>query len=168
MRTFVDNHFDITKNEDDKISKDEFKDMFNTYTKCNYAWTTILSDIKRCNLSYDKGKWGLYNSQKSRGIIVGLKKKSTEEVEFIDDDGVYARRVYGEDLKDDELLKKYIDIQKENNDLKDQFEKMRLEFEEYKLNNPKKVEVEEVNFMDFDKIIDEAVIIARSTKKKTK
>ena len=55
MRTFVDNHFDVTKNEDDKISKDEFKDMFNAYTKCNHAWTTILSDIKRCNLIYDKG-----------------------------------------------------------------------------------------------------------------
>ena len=171
MRTFVDNHFDVTKNEDDKISKDEFKDMFNTYTKCNYAWTTILSDIKRCNFNYDKGRWGLYNGQKSRGIIVGLKKKSTEEKErFVESD-------YGlpcETLKDDELLRKYIDIQKENNDLKDQFEKMRLEFEEYKLNNPKKekkvkkVEVEEVNFVDFDALIEEAPTIERSHKKKAK
>ena len=33
MRTFVDNHFDVTKNEEYKISKDEFKDMFNTLHK---------------------------------------------------------------------------------------------------------------------------------------
>ena len=80
-----------------------------------------------------------------------------------------------ETLKDDELLKRYIDIEKENNDLKDQFEKMRLEFEEYKLNNPKKtkkVEVEqseeEVDFIDFDTLIEQAPTIERSHKKKTK
>ena len=180
MRTFVDNHFDMTKNEDDKISKDEFKDMFNTYTKYNYAWTTILSDIKRCNLNYDKGRWGVYNGQKSRGIIVGLKKKSTEEeVEFIDEGKVnYSLPdLHGldqglpcETRKDDELLKRYID-------LKDQFEKMRLEFEEYKLNNPKKEkkvkkeeieEIGEVDFVDFDALVEEAPTIERSHKKKTK
>ena len=82
-----------------------------------------------------------------------------------------------ETLKDDELLKRYIDNEKELNDLKDQFEKMRLEFEEYKLNNPKKEkkvkeveieEIEEVDFVDFDALVEEAPTIERSHKKKTK
>ena len=51
---------------------------------------------------------------------------------------------------------------------------MRLEFEEYKLNNPmktKKVEIEEigeVDFIDFDTLIEQAPTIERSHKKKTK
>ena len=87
--------------------------------------------------------------QKSRGIIVGLKKKFTEEeVEFLDEKKKVQSSMLDpngldnglpcETLKDDELLKRYIDNEKELNDLKDQFEKMRLEFEEYKLNNSKK------------------------------
>ena len=82
-----------------------------------------------------------------------------------------------ETLKDDELLKKYIDNEKELNDLKDQFEKMRLEFEEYKLNNSKKEkkvkkeeieEIGEVDFIDFDTLIEQAPTIERSHKIKTK
>ena len=91
------------------------------------------------------------------------------------------------ELNDDELLKKYNNSEKELNDLKYQFEKMRLEFEEYKLNNPKKVLTqekemelqqeqiciklcidEEVDFVDFDALVEEAPTIERSHKKKTK
>ena len=92
-----------------------------------------------------------------------------------------------EELKDDELLRKYNNSEKELNDLKDQFEKMRLEFEQYKLNYPKEVitqekEMElqqekicielcengEVDFIDFDTLIEQAPTIERSHKKKTK
>ena len=53
---------------------------------------------------------------------------------------------------------------------------MRLEFEEYKLNNPKKEkkvkteeikEIGEVDFIDFDTLIEEAPTIKRETSKQT-
>ena len=78
MKSFLENNFERTDKEDDKISKDEFKDMYNAYTKCNYAWSTILSDIKRCNLEYNKDRWGSYNGLKNRGVILKLKKRNRE------------------------------------------------------------------------------------------
>ena len=41
MKNFMDNHFDITKDDDHRITKDEFKTLFNHYTGCNHAWTSI-------------------------------------------------------------------------------------------------------------------------------
>ena len=75
MKHFIDNHFVITKDDKDRITKDEFTELFNTQTKCNFAWTSILSDIKRVGLTYDGGKRALYKGATIRGVVVGIKKK---------------------------------------------------------------------------------------------
>ncbi len=75
MKTFIENHFEITKNDEDRIHKDEFKAMYDTYYNCKFGWNTILTDIKRCRLNYEKEKRTSYNGLSLRGVIVGIKKK---------------------------------------------------------------------------------------------
>ena len=178
MMTFIENNLDKTNKTEDIIAKEEFKCMFNAYTKCNYAWTTVLSDIKRCNLTYSKDRWGMHNGIKTRGVIVGLKKKecSNNEVDFVEETNSLPDPLgldYGlpcTQLTDDELLRRYTDVSKELNDTKYQFEMMRLKFEAYKLSHPHveaKVEVEEeVNFIDFDEMIDQAPVKVKVASKK--
>jgi len=178
MMTFIENNLDKTNDTNDIIAKDEFKNLYNAYTKCNHAWTTVLSDIKRCNLTYNKDRWGVANGIKSRGVIVGLKKKSVNDLEFVsethslpDPNGLDYYRIPCTTLNDDELLKRYIDIEKELNDTKHHFEIMRLEFEAYKLSHPHvevkvKVEEEEVNFIDFDDMIEKAPVVVKVASKK--
>jgi hypothetical protein len=75
MKQFIENQFDITKKDEDRITKDEFHELYSTHTKCNYAWTSILSDIKRLGLCYDGGKRSIYKGITIRGVLVGIKKK---------------------------------------------------------------------------------------------
>ena len=67
--------FDITKRDEDRITKDEFHELYSAHTKCNFAWTSILSDIKRLGLCYDGGKRAIYKGITIRGVLVGIKKK---------------------------------------------------------------------------------------------
>ena len=75
MKQFIENQFEITKRDEDRITKDEFHELYSTHTKCNYAWTSILSDIKRLGLCYDGGKRSVYKGITIRGVLVGIKKK---------------------------------------------------------------------------------------------
>ena len=75
MKQFIENQFEITKKDEDRITKDEFHELYSTHTKCNYAWTSILSDIKRLGLCYDGGKRSIYKGITIRGVLVGIKKK---------------------------------------------------------------------------------------------
>ena len=75
MKQFIENQFDITKRDEDRITKDEFHELYSTHTKCNFAWTSILSDIKRLGLCYDGGKRAIYKGITIRGVLVGIKKK---------------------------------------------------------------------------------------------
>lgn len=134
MKNFLDNHFDITKNEDDRITKDEFKTMFNQYTGCNHAWTSILSDVKRVGLDYDKSKRAVYNGMSLRGVVIGIKKK-TQELEddagFVDNDGLD----YGIDTNTSEfekLRRENEEIKRERDEYKHQLDDMRKELEELK------------------------------------
>jgi len=118
--------------------------MYNSTYKCNLAKSSLLSDVKRLQLTYDSSsKRATYEGKSMKGVIIGIKKieAKKDEVEFIDDKP--SRRQlpdphgldYGiscNQLTDDnENAKKY-------DDLLDQFEKLRLEFEEYKKQNPPK------------------------------
>jgi len=75
MKQFIENQFDITKRDEDRITKDEFHELYSSHTKCNYAWTSILSDIKRLGLCYDGGKRAVFKGITIRGVLVGIKKK---------------------------------------------------------------------------------------------
>jgi phage/plasmid-associated DNA primase len=75
MKQFIENQFEITKRDEDRITKDEFHELYSAHTKCNYAWTSILSDIKRLGLCYDGGKRAIYKGITIRGVLVGIKKK---------------------------------------------------------------------------------------------
>ena len=125
MKTFIDNHFDITNNDDDRIHKDEFKLMYDTYYKCNFGWNTILTDIKRCRLVYEKEKRTQYNGLSMRGVIVGIKKKkrTNDTTDEDDDDSVDENDTrYPDKLKQitkerDEYKLKYEQLQKQLDEL---------------------------------------------------
>lgn len=160
MKTFIDNHFDVTNDEDDKIAKDEFKDMYNTYTKCNHAWSSILSDIKRCNLEYNKDRWGNYNGLKNRGVILKLKKKvreyesdsetdlsedssDTSSLGFIDANGLDYGLPKPTDFK-----KQLVDVTAERDLYKSKFEDLQRQLDELKAQLNKKVEVPTKSLFD--------------------
>jgi predicted RNase H-like nuclease (RuvC/YqgF family) len=101
--------------------------MFNHYTGCNHAWTSILSDVKRVGLDYDKSKRACYNGMSLRGVIVGIKKK-TQEVEddktsFIDPDGLD----YGLD-SNSELER----VKSQRDEYRQQVEELKQQLEELK------------------------------------
>ena len=77
MSNFVDDFFIKTNDENDKISKDEFLEMYNEYYKSKCTFKFILNDIKRIGLSYNRS----LRCGSSRGGICGIKLN-----ENIDDD----------------------------------------------------------------------------------
>lgn len=90
MKTFMENHFDLTNDENDVIARDEIIDMYNEYIGFKHAWTTILTQIKSHGIKYDKGRHGRYKGISNRGVIIGYKKKQAEvelnsNANFIDD-----------------------------------------------------------------------------------
>jgi hypothetical protein len=140
FKNFFDNHFDITNNENDKITKDELRDMYNHHTKCNFSASSIMTDIQRLQLKYEKGLRSVYNGISIRGIIVGIKKKTVHyEEDICEESNVSMQPVnYCQKLQDDELLSKYMQTEKELTELKLDYEKLRLEFDEYKKGQTKK------------------------------
>ena len=128
FKNFFDDHFELTTDLNDRIAKTELHDMYNHHTKCNFSPSTLMTEIKRLQLRYDKGLRCVYNGQSVRGVLTGIKKKTVDEKETD----------YGLDnlpcvtLGDDDLLRKNTQLEKELRELKDQYEIMRLELEELK------------------------------------
>lgn len=131
MKTFIDNHFEMTKNDEDRIHKDEFKLMYDSYYKCNFGWNTILTDIKRCRLIYEKEKRTVYNGLSIRGVIVGIKKKKrvNENVSNHDDDDTDDDSVDENDARYTDKLKQ---VTKERDDYKIKCEQLTKQLEELK------------------------------------
>jgi phage/plasmid-associated DNA primase len=104
MKQFIENQFEITKRDEDRITKDEFHELYSAHTKCNFAWTSILSDIKRLGLNYDGGKRAVYKGITIRGVLIGIKKKSLDPFKETSDLDI-------QDAKDAEIkaLKKEIE-----------------------------------------------------------
>jgi hypothetical protein len=132
MKSFIDTIFETTGKDEDRIHKDTFKDLYNNYYKCNFAWTSILTEIKRCNLNYDREK----RVNGNRGVIIGIKQKSNnqhrnEEPTFIDSRENDLDYNPEDDLKKtkehDELKEKNKSLEEENNNIKQKYEDTLLE-----------------------------------------
>jgi hypothetical protein len=151
FKNFFENHFEVTNNESDRIAKDELRDMYNSHTKCNFSASSIMTDIQRLQLKYERGLRCIYNGMSVRGVIVGIKKKTGEQEDEVPTKENSSRKTakqelldpYGLDfgipcteLDNDDIIRRLKDKEEEVNDLKEQFEKMRLEFEAYKKQFP--------------------------------
>jgi len=129
FKNFFDDHFELTTDPNDRIAKTELHDMYNHHTKCNFSPSTLMTEIKRLQLRYDKGLRCVYNGQSVRGVLTGIKKKTADEkkIDYGLDDSLPCVT-----LGDDDLLRKNTQLEKELRELKDQYEVMRLELEELK------------------------------------
>jgi len=81
MNTFINDRFEITDNEGDRIGKDSFLGLFHDVFNCKTPWITVLADAKRCNLVYDKEK--RFNGIK--GCFTNLKLNEDEDDNDQDD-----------------------------------------------------------------------------------
>jgi phage/plasmid-associated DNA primase len=158
FKNFFDDHFDITNNDADRIAKAELHDMYNAHTKCNFSPSSIMTEIKRLQLKYDRCDLRCsYNGKSVHGVLLGIKKKAIERRQT--DYG------YGDSpVADDELLKKNIQLEKELNELKEQYEKIRVENEDMKkqLSNKNKI----VEYFDADSEDDKKDKPKKKTKNK--
>lgn len=72
MGQFIDENYDITGNDDDRVHKDEFLKHYQKYYNLNkITWNTLINDVKRLGLEYDRTK----RIDGNRGVILGLVKK---------------------------------------------------------------------------------------------
>ena len=93
----------------------------------------------------------MYNGMSVRGVIVGIKKKTGEQEDEVPTKEVPSKKTTKQELPDpngldygmpcteldnDDIIRRLKDKEEEVNDLKEQFEKMRLEFEAYKKQFP--------------------------------
>jgi len=60
FKNFFENHFELKNNESDRIAKDELRDMYNSHTKCNFSASSIMTDIQRLQLKYERGLRCIY------------------------------------------------------------------------------------------------------------
>lgn len=117
---FIDQYFQITKNEEDKISRNEITDLYNKKYNTKVEWATLLSSVKRLNgIDYSFSKRCVYNDHSCKGVVSGLKKKNEEEVEEMLTFGNYNRTPSALDTNHmdykkmyEELLVKYDELKK--------------------------------------------------------
>ena len=69
MKNFIDEYYDITGNNEDKIHRDDFIDLYNIHYNTKFNWIKLSGDVKRL-LTYDSQK--RVNNRK--GVIIGIKK----------------------------------------------------------------------------------------------
>jgi hypothetical protein len=150
FKNFFENHFEITNKDVDRIAKDELRDMYNSYTKCNFSASSIMTDIQRLQLKYERGLRCVYNGVSLRGVIVGIKKlKGQAEpnkqahdsgldygIEFVPEPEVTSDHdpEYTEKLEADlrEKNKQYTELQIEHEKLKEEFEALQEKNEKYR------------------------------------
>ena len=69
MKSFINNNFEITHNDKDRLSKDEFVLLYNECNKTKLSFRQLLSDIKRLDIEYNRNK--RHNNVK--GCLIGIK-----------------------------------------------------------------------------------------------
>jgi hypothetical protein len=176
MKQFLNDNFDITKNDDDRISKKEFHEMYINATGLKLTdWSGLLSDIKRLNLQYDSCKKRVvYNGKSEHGVILGIKKKhqskedDSNEIDFVDD----CDTQHGSACERTVLTKAEVEsIKLENLQLKMKLETMQLEMEELKnkLTKSKQSEITTSYIEDEIDILDEIneVAVVKTLSKST-
>lgn len=77
FKTFLEDNFTITKSENDKISRQDFLDVYKRSSMKNLEFKFILSDLKTAGLTYNKDK----QCNGKRGVIYGLKRKCIDDDE---------------------------------------------------------------------------------------
>lgn len=81
IEEFLAEHYDITNELCDKVSKFEFEDFWQTYFKCKTPWSIMISDVKKKDLKFDPKARCSYNGKSMQGVIYGIKRKEDEEVQ---------------------------------------------------------------------------------------
>ena len=110
MSAFIDNKIELTGHIGDKMYKDQFLLLYNTHYNLHCNWMTILSDIKRCGLNYDRAGYCVYGGMSQRGVITGIRARNVfnKDLDFGD-----VKQICLEDFKEDyeqkynDLLEKY-------------------------------------------------------------
>ena len=156
FKNFFENHFEITNNDSDRIAKDELRDMYNTYTKCNFSASSIMTDIQRLQLNYNRGLRCMYNGVSLRGVIIGIKKLKGQQTEPEKAVAKHYDLDFGLDMEPEpevtnnydpeytnrlekdlrETQKQYTELQIEHDDLKEQFEELKKKFEAMQVKPP--------------------------------
>jgi len=75
VKDFIDQNFDLTNHEQDRIHKDDFLQMYRDATNLKYTeFRHLLSDLKRLNIKYDRKA----KRDNKVGCVIGLKLKDEE------------------------------------------------------------------------------------------
>lgn len=124
IKNFVDKFFVKTNNESNRVSKEDFLNLYQDYYKLRgINFNHIINDIKRLGITYNPKK----RCKGIQGCLVGIQFKEKADGKnspldsFIDD----------EDDKDEDKGD-LEDIRKENNELKNTIRKLEMELEKLK------------------------------------
>ena len=79
FKEFLDEYFDVTNDDNDRMSKHEFIEMYNRHYGCKLGLNTFLNYIKSNNLRYER-HWRVNGS---RGVIVGIRMKDDVDEEMV-------------------------------------------------------------------------------------
>jgi phage/plasmid-associated DNA primase len=72
MARFLEENYEITENDANRIHKDDFLKHYQNYYNLNkLTWNTLINDVKRLGLEYDRMK----QVNNKRGVILGLVRK---------------------------------------------------------------------------------------------
>ena len=157
FKNFIDNNFDITRDSSDRMHVDEFMEMYNRSSRCNYAWSTVHSDLKRLGIEFNRDARKIVNGVSLKRCILGIKpKEAKEEPEFVEDkrdlksDLDYGLSVHPE-LRVQELEKELREEKKQHFELsikfdetREELERIKLEFETYRKLNPPQLKTKSV------------------------
>jgi hypothetical protein len=69
LKQLLDNYYEITDDDNDRIHKDNLIEHYNQVNKTKVAFNFLLSDLKKHNIKYDKGK----RTDGKKGSLIGLK-----------------------------------------------------------------------------------------------
>jgi len=131
--------------------------MYNRHSKCNFAWSTVHSDLKRLGIEFNRGAWKIVNGVSLKRCIIGIKpKEAKEETQFVEEakaqqsDLDYGLSVHPE-VRVQELEKELREEKKQHFELKIKFdetreelERIKLEFETYRKLNPPQLKTKSV------------------------
>jgi hypothetical protein len=178
FKNFIDNNFDITRVESDRMHVDEFMEMYNRHSKCNFAWSTVHSDLKRLGIEFNRDARKIVNGVSLKRCILGIKpKEAKEEAPIVEETKVQKSDLdYGLDMHPEvriEELEKHLKEEKTKHhelriqfdDMKAELEKVKLELEAYKKLNKPQLKAKAVVSLIDDDSDEEGVAIETSENK---
>jgi hypothetical protein len=69
MKLFIKNNFEITYDENDRIGKDDFTNLYNEQNRCKLSFRHLVSDVKRLDIKYNKQK----RCNGKQGCLMGIR-----------------------------------------------------------------------------------------------